>query len=431
MLARTIDLIQRREGGRILAGLIRHCGDISLAEDVLQEAYARACIHWRDSGLPDNPAAWLSTVARNAATDLLRAASNLQSQHSIGAEGERDAFEHIAAPETYDPAIAVASMREAVDDDMLRLIFTCCHPALPQTAQTALALKTICQLSVTEIARAYLEPETTTQQRLVRAKRKIAEAKIAYAIPEAADLQDRLETVLGVIYLVFNEGYTAAQSSQLMRAELCIEAIRLARLLHTLMTNHKNTSAEIAGLLALMLLTHARRDARTDSTGDLVPLAEQDRTRWDRTAIDEAIQLLDSALLFRTPGVYQIEAAIAALHAQAKSTESTDWEQISALYGALWRRRPTDIVALNAAVAHAMAFSIDEGLSRIEKIVERGQLAGYHLLHAARADLQRRQNNFAAARTAYTHALTLTQNAAERRYLQKRITEMEAAIDCR
>jgi RNA polymerase sigma-70 factor, ECF subfamily len=412
VLSRALESIQRNEGGRILAGLIRFCGDFDLAEDAWQEALTRALTDWRD-GMPDNAAAWLTTVAKRWLIDRARG-----KRREVFDE---DALEAAPAADSSDPLIEM-SERRVVDDDMLRLIFTCCHPALAPGVQTALALKTICQLSVDEIARAYIEPPATTAQRLVRAKRKIAETKIAYAIPEASDLPARVETVLGVIYLVFNEGYTAANATQLMRVSLCEEAIRLGQIVTSLLP----TSAEAHGLAALMQLTHARRDARADDADNLVALDEQNRARWDHAAIARAISLLDEALLMRSPGPYQIEAAIASLHCQAKTAAETDWPQISALYGALWRHRPTDVVALNAAVAHAMAFSIDEGLARIDSIVARERLNDYHLLHAARADLLRRKGDFTSARGAYERALTLTQNDAERRYLQKRLGALSA-----
>ena len=414
MLARTIETIARREGGRILAGLIGFCGDFDRAEEALQDAYLRALSAWPRDGLPDNPAAWLTTVAKRAAIDAARQNSRVDSL-------EPELINAITATGNANPAHA-AQLKDGtvIEDDLLRLIFTCCHPALGASAQTALALKTICQLSVAEIARAYVEPETTTAQRLVRAKRKIAEARIAYEIPAAEDLPARVDTVLSVIYLVFNAGYTAAHSTQLIRVDLCEEAIRLGKLLVSLLPRTA-ASAETLGLLAMMQLTHARRAARVDAVGNLIALENQDRTRWDHAAITEATTLLDSALLLRAPGAYQIEAAIASLHCRAEVPAQTDWEQISVLYSALWRHRPTDVVALNAAVAYAMAYSIDEGLARIDRIAARGELSQYHLLHAARADLLRRRGMFADARAAYAQAIALTQNNAERRYLQTRL----------
>ncbi len=413
MLARTVDTIQRREGGRILAGLIRFCGSFDAAEDALQEAYARAMTQWPKSGLPTNPAAWLTTVAQRVAVS----ASRRQSRLAPVEEGVLEAF---AADAQEGPETQAEAAQEQIADDQLRLIFTCCHPALAPAAQAALALKTICQLSVTEIARAYLEPEATTAQRLVRAKRKIAEARIPYAVPACDELPARLDAVLSVIYLVFNEGYTATESHELIRKELCREAIRLGQLVTLLLP----AQPEAMGLLAMMQLHDARRPARTDAVGQLVPLDEQDRRLWNHAAIADATELVHTALRLHQPGAYQVEAAIAALHCNAPDGKSTDWEQISVLYGTLWQFRPTEIVALNAAVAHALAFSIDEGLARIERIAARGELAQYHLLHAARADLLRRKGDPEAARAAYARAITLCANAAEKSFLQRRADEL-------
>jgi RNA polymerase sigma-70 factor, ECF subfamily len=419
MLARTIETIQRREGGRILAGLIRFCGDFDRAEEALQDSYTRALAAWPRTGLPENPAAWLTTVAKRAAIDTAR-------QHARTDWLDPSELENFHADEAADPAVQVSEKHAPIEDDLLRLIFTCCHPALSPTAQTALALRTISQLTVAEIARAYVEPEATTAQRLVRAKRKIADAKIPYVIPEAADLPSRLDAVLAVIYLVFNEGYTAAQSASLIRVDLCEEAIRLARLVNALLPQH----AEALGLQALMELHHARRFARVGTRvstkdDDLIPLESQDRTRWDRAAIDAATTLLDQAVLLRTAGPFQIEAAIASLHCRAATAADTDWPQIALLYDALYRHRATDIVALNSAVAHAMAYSIDEGLRLIDAIAVRGNLAQYHLLHAARADLLRRQGKDEDAITAYEAAIEQCHNDAERRYLQKRVLDLQ------
>lgn len=410
MLARTIEIIHRREGGRILAGLIRFCGQFERAEEALQEAYLRALADWPKNGLPDNPGAWLTRVAQRVLQDVQRKDQRVEPFCD-------QLLEQLATDESADPSSILAAQNQSINDDQLRLIFTCCHPALAPASQTALALKTICQLSVGEIARAYLEPEATTAQRLVRAKRKILEARIPYVVPAAAELPERINSVLTVIYLVFNEGYTAAQANQLIRADLCSEAIRLAQLLNSLLPNY----AEAMGLQAMMQLHHARRAARVDGNNDLIPLDEQDRTLWQQDTIAAATQLLDGALLLRQPGAYQIEAAIAALHCNAKCAEATDWAQISALYGALWRHRPNDIVVLNAAVAHAMAFSIYEGLTRIDAIANRGELARYHLLHAARADLLRRKGDLEGARAAYGEAIRWCGNESEKRYLQRRL----------
>ncbi len=420
MLALAIEAIQRREGGRILAGLIRFCGDFDAAEEALQDAYLKALAHWPQQGLPDNPAAWLTRVAQHAFLDAQRHNKRVEPLSDDALDQLADNADHA------NPSNAIEAAHDEIADDQLRLIFTCCHPSLASTSQTALALKTICQLSVAEIARAYLEPEATTAQRLVRAKHKIAGAKIPYIVPAPDELPPRLDAVLHVIYLVFNAGYTATQSSQLIRADLCVEAIRLGTLLVSLLPATLPNTAEAMGLLAMMKLHHARRDARTDPHQNLIPLEEQDRRLWDQQAIKEALTVLDNALLLRQPGAYQLEAAIASLHCQATDAAATDWPQIAALYGALWRHRPTDVVALNAAVAYAMAFSIDEGLARIDQIAARGEIAQYHLLHAARADLLRRKGDVERARHSYEQAIVLCENATERRYLQRRFAALQS-----
>ena len=404
VLGRVLDATVRREHGRILAGLIRACGNFDLAEEALQDAYLKATEHWRQSGIPNNPAAWLATVARHRLIDLLR-------------RDGRTAVDSEAILESLSGAEEPSADATFTDDDQLRLIFTCCHPAIAPSAATALALRTICGLSTREIARAFVEPEATTAQRLVRAKRKIADARIAYEVPDAELLPARLASVFAVIYLVFNEGYASTAHDSLVRAELCLEAIRLGRLVRQLMPQ----SSEARGLVALMLLHDARRPARLGADGQPVLLEAQDRTRWNRDAIDEGLRYLDQALAMRRPGPYQLQAAIAALHSTAATAEATDWRQISHLYLALLQHLPTPVVELNAAAAMAMAGNLDEALKWIDRIAARGDLSDYHLLHAARADLLRRLGRPDEAIAAYKAALALASNTGERQFLRGRI----------
>lgn len=414
MFARAIAEIHRRDGGRILAGLIRRLASFELAEEALQNAYAKALERWPRDGVPDNPAAWLTTVAQRSGLDALRRDGRIQVES-----------ESVLATMSAPIDDVAEENPSGVTDDQLRLIFTCCHPALAQSAQVALALHTLCRLTTTEIARAFVEPEATTAQKLVRAKRKIAEAGIAYEVPAADALPERLTTVLAVIYFVFNEGYSATDRSDLLRPDLCTEAIRLARLLAKLMPDQ----AEALGLHALLLFQDSRRHARAGADGVLIPLEEQDRDRWNRAFIVEATGLLDSAMLQHHPGSYQIQAAIAALHANAPTAPDTDWRQISALYGALLRHMATPVVELNAAVALAMATTLDDGLAWIDQIAAAGALDDYHLLHAARADLLRRAGRWAASRAAYERALALVKNTAEQEYLLRRLREISSAIE--
>jgi RNA polymerase sigma-70 factor, ECF subfamily len=407
MLARAIDQLVRREGPRVLAGLIRWSGDFDLAEEAFQAACAQALEAWPRRGLPRRPGAWLTTVARRRAVDLLR-------RRRPDVPLEAGLLEALTADE------AESGSAPEVEDDRLRLLFTVCHPALAPPAQIGLALRTLCGLTTAEIARAYLESEATTAQRLVRAKRKIAEARIPYEVPAADRLAERLEGVLSTIYLVFNEGFSATEGESWIRADLCGEAIRLGKLLVELLPGE----AEAEGLLALMLLHDARRPARTAPDGTVVPLEEQDRSVWDRALIDAGTQLLDRAVARGRPGPYQMQAAIAALHVRAARPEETDWPQIAALYGALLRTTPGPIVELNAAAAVAMAHGAEAGLAWMERLERSGALAGYHLLPAAQADLLRRLGRTAEARAAYLRALALVRHPAERRLLERRLAEL-------
>jgi RNA polymerase sigma-70 factor (ECF subfamily) len=424
----TIGRVVRDEGAKMLATVIRACGgDFDLAEDALQDATAKAVEAWTEAGVPDRPAAWIVTTAKNRAIDIQRRKRLAPRATAVLPEVADEAAESARA------AVEGALDQAHVPDDRLRLLFTCCHPALAREAQVALALRTLCGLSTAEIARAFLEVETTTAQRLVRAKKKIREAGIPYEVPAPDMLPERLEGVLAVIYLVFNEGYVARAGDALDRGDLATEAVRLGRLVAELLPDR----AEALGLAALVLLHDARRHARIDAEGHLVTLEEQDRSRWDQAAIAEGVALLDRAIAIRvaTPatsrqgpaGVYQLQAAIAALHAQARRAEDTDWRQIAALYGALVRVSASPVAELNAAVAVAMADGFDRGLAWIDRLVLRPELSGYHLVHAARADLLRRAGRTGDACDAYDRALSLVTNGKERAYLERRRGEVARA----
>jgi RNA polymerase sigma-70 factor (ECF subfamily) len=412
----TIEQLFRDERRSILATLIRLIGDFDRAEDALAAAWEAALVQWPREGRPANPRAWLIRAARNKAVDDIR--------RRVVAERGREELEQEAA--VHDSA-AVAAPDEAEElpilDDQLRLIFTCCHPALAVEAQVALTLRTLAGLSTEEIARAFLLPAPTMAQRLVRAKHKIREAGIPYRIPDEADRQERTAAVLSVIYLVFNEGYAATSGQALVRHDLAAEAIRLGRLLCDLLPAQPSPR----GLLALMLLHDSRRDARADAAGDLVLLEDQDRGRWDQNEIREGLSLVDLVLRLGAPDSYALQAAIAAVHAQAARAADTDWRQIAALYARLYELHPSPVVMLNQAVALAMADGPAAGLAILDRLAASGVLAGYHLLPAARADLLRRQGRAADAAAAYREALDLVSHPAERRFLQRRLAEVDPA----
>ena len=410
----AVERVFRQERERIVATLIRILGDIDLGEEALAAALEAALVQWPREGTPANPRAWLIRAARNKAIDRMRRRALFEDKRAeLAAE---------AALAREDAALD-ADDEVTVHDDQLRLIFTCCHPALAVEAQVALTLRTLCGLETEAIAHAFLVPPATMAQRLVRAKAKIRQARIPYRVPDADDLRARVDAVLAVVYLVFNEGYAASSGDALIRPELCAEAIRLGRLLVGLMP----ADTEVRALLALMLLTDARRAARVDAAGEVVLLEDQDRARWDREAIREGLALVEAALRAGPPGAYALQAAIAGVHARAARAEETDWREIAALYGLLRAATPSGVVALNHAAAVAMAQGPAEGLRLMDALAADGTLAGYHLLPAARADLLRRLGRFSEAAAAYREALALVANDADRRFLERRLAQVAPA----
>jgi RNA polymerase sigma-70 factor (ECF subfamily) len=412
-LSKTIETLYRSESGRVLATLVRLLRDLDLAEESMHEAFAAALESWPRTGIPDNPRPWLISTARFKAIDAMRRRARFDS-------AQRDLVAHIESRLNDAPP-----GDEEIEDDRLRLIFTCCHPALPPEGQVALTLREICGLTTEEIARAFLVTPATLAQRIVRAKAKIRETSIPYEVPAPEEFPERLGAVLQVIYLVFNEGYSAAAGAEVTRAELTGEAIRLGRLLSQLQPKPEAVEPEILGLLSLMLLQESRRAARTSPTGELVLLENQDRSLWNREQIAEGVALVEIALQSRRFGPYTLQAAIAAVHAEAESAPATDWRQIVALYNQLVRIQPSPVVHLNRAVAIAECDGPAAGLTRIDALLEHGELANYYLAHSARAELCRRLGRTAEARASYEKALALTQQEPERQFLRERIRQLK------
>jgi RNA polymerase sigma-70 factor (ECF subfamily) len=407
-----IEEVYRTESRRVFATLIRLLGDFELAEDALQDAFAQAMHKWPTDGVPEKPRAWLVSTGRFKAIDRIRRRARFDDK--LEELAERLAADLAAAEEAGDKEIA---------DDRLRLIFTCCHPALSHDAQVALTLREVCGLSTEEIAHAFLTAPPTLAQRIVRAKRKIRDARIPYEVPSREEMPERLDSVLHVVYLVFNEGYSASSGESVTRPELSGEGIYLGRLLLELLGESPH-GAEVKGLLALMLLQESRRLARTDAGGDLIVLDAQDRSLWNREQIEQGCALVEQALASETVGPYTIQAAISAVYAEAKDSASTDWEQIVGLYDVLLGATPSPVIELNRAVAVAMRDGEATGLAIIDEILERGDLGDYHLAHAAKADLCRRLGRTAQARTSYRRALELARQQPERRFLNQRLAEL-------
>jgi RNA polymerase sigma-70 factor, ECF subfamily len=405
---KTVDTLYVAESRRVLATLIRLLGDFDAAEEALQDAFRAALEQWPREGVPANPRAWLVSTGRFKAIDGLRRRARFDALEDAGVNADVAVIDSDAWAD-----------KEAVEDDRLRLIFTCCHPALAPDAQVALTLREVCGLTTEEIARAFLTPPPTLAQRIVRAKAKIRDARIPYQVPQGPELPDRLDAVLRVIYLVFNEGYAASSGASLMRHDLSAEAIRLGRLLVDLLPE-----PEAIGLLALMLLHESRRASRTSESGELVLLEDQDRSQWDQAQIDEGRRLVERALRTRRFGPYTIQAAISAVHADARTASETDWNEIVELYDLLWRSDPSPVIELNRAVAVAMRDGPGAGLALIDAILDRGDLLEYRLAHAARADLCRRLGRSDEARQSYARALSLTRQEPERRFLERRLAEV-------
>ena len=410
----AVDAVYRADWGRIVATLIRSFGDFDLAEEAAQDAFAAAINQWASEGLPASPAAWIIQTAKHKAIDRLRRQNRFQEKI------ESYAHELDSTTEQPDP------FNNEIPDDRLRLIFTCCHPALASESQVALTLRTLCGLETDEIARAFLVPNATMAQRIVRAKRKIRDAGIPYKVPDATEISARLKAVLTVIYLVFNEGYASTSGEKLMRTDLCAEAIRLARTVRLLMAPYP--PAEVTGLLALMLLHDSRRNARVDAEGDLVLLEDQDRSLWDRDQIAEALPMVRQALISPDAGAFALQAAIVAEHAIAARAEDTNWQSIVAFYDRLQLLQPSPIVSLNRAVAVAMAEDPERGLVLIDEVAATGELDEYHLLHAARADMLRRMGANEQATRSYARALELTNNESEKRFLEKQLRNLRKAL---
>ena len=417
-LSRTIETLYRSESGRILATLVRLLGDLDVAEEAMHEAFAAALDTWPQAGVPAKPRPWLISTARFKAINGMRRRARFDS-------AQKDLAIYTEARGNDARIREAPHEEEEIEDDRLRLIFTCCHPALPPEARVALTLREVCGLTTEEIARAFLVTPATLAQRIVRAKAKIRETPIPYEVPAPQELPERLGAVLQVIYLVFNEGYSAAAGAEVTRAELTGEAIRLGRLLSELLPEPEVPNSEILGLLSLMLLQESRHAARTSPTGELILLENQDRSLWNRKQIAEGAALLEKALNSRHFGSYTLQAAIAAVHAQAESVAATDWRQIVALYNQLLRIQPSPVVHLNRAVAIAMRDGPEAGLTHINALLAHGELANYYLAHSARAEMCRRLGRTAEARSSYEKALALTQQEPERQFLQERIRQLK------